>query len=420
MLVLGYKRPAYAIPFLLIIQLLIPYVVKFHLGLNLNVFNLSVLIFSLVCFIRRKKKNEMYGLRKILILYTIYIIVTTFFAGLDINGTKEYIQNIILFLSEYIVVAYCFCYININYKDFRYINTSIIVCSLVIIVYGIINYITKFNPYMIYVAAVGDLDVDLVNKFMEEQRGIIDGRISSTFIHPLQLGQASLLLFTYILYGAKDNINKLLYYVLLTGLAIMVVLCGSRSAIFPLLICIAFYFRSLSIKKKILSALSIFFAVILIYQYLPEKYVTTIDGMVMVWDDNASQKAGISGSSKEGRIEQFKSALRIVKDREFFGLGNGYVRNYGGRHEEMLGYESFILRETVDGGIIGVFVFCMFYGTLYLFFLRKFRDSLSKAMVHSLFSAFFISILLTGVSYSCFSLFLTFCCLLYYTRLQKI
>lgn len=35
----------------------------------------------------------------------------------------------------------------------------------------------------------------MANVFQEESRGLIAGRISSTFIHPLQLGQASLLLF---------------------------------------------------------------------------------------------------------------------------------------------------------------------------------------------------------------------------------
>lgn len=418
--VCGYKKPAMSLPFLVSLQLLVPYSISFNVGVNLNIFNLSVLIFMLLS-LRMIQKNKPVNsqIKTYLKGYFLYVCVYSFLVSFSTFTFGEYIQNMILFFFEYIGIAYCLNYVRFDDRSIKYFNIAIIVSSIVIIVYGIFNYIVKVNPYMLYINLVADIDVDYANEFMDEQRGFLDGRISSTFRHPLQLGQAALLLFCYILYGMQDKLNKVLYILILIGLIVMCVLCGSRSAIFPLLVPILFYLKNIKIHKKFLYAIVVFSVLSLAYINMPQNMQKTFKAMVFVWDENASSNADIKGSSVSGRADQYMSAINIVKDNLLLGLGKGYVAKYGHEHSEMYGYESIVLRELVDGGVCGLIVFVLFYLLVYRALLRGTRIPFERARIHSFCGSFLISSFLTGVSYSFFSLYMALCMILYYDILNN-
>lgn len=411
----GYKKPALALPFFTSLQLLIPSVIKYNIGINMNIFNISVLLFCILSFRFIKCTTPInVNIKNCLKAYLLYVCLYSLIASFGNYPLGEYVHNMILFFFEYIGMAYCLNYVPVDEKSIKYFNVVIIASSLVIIIYGIFNYIIKINLYIAYVTMIADLDIDMANAFMEEQRGMIDGRISSTFLHPLQLGQAALLLFIYIFYGLQRRMNKILFWAVLLGLVAMIILCGSRSAIFPLVISIFFYLRFVNVRKKVCYAIVGFLLLIIVYPMMPIKMQKTVKALVFVWDEKSSSNANIHGSSISGRWEQYDAALGIIRNNLFWGFGNGYVKEHGSEHPRMLGYESFVLKELLDGGIFGVIAFLLFYLYLYKLLVKKAISFKEKTWAHSLCCSFLMSAFLTGIAYSFFSLYIIFYFMTYY------
>lgn len=412
---------SYAISVVLFILLLLPGIIKFDIGnINLNVFNLTVSIFFIFSYMSKKeKKNDMANFRHLLILYTVFIAISTLIAQSGSSVHLSFLHNLILFCLEYICIAYALSYTKITNTSIKLFDVTLFIVSVIIIGYGIINYITKFNPYIGYVSLLTD-SKDMSNFYQMEERGVLSGRISSTFIHPLQLGQASLLIFAYSFFQFKYSLNKILFYSLNIGLISMCVFCGSRSAIFPIVIILGIYILYSSPSKILKYFLLSIVIAILVYPVLPHEIKTTIEGLVFVWDNKASDKAGINGSSIDGRLLQIKDAFNIVKNDILLGKGEGYVREFGSNHPEMYGYESVLLKCIVDGGIVGLVVFFLFYFKQYKILLSKCISYSDKARVHALCLSFLISIVLTGISYSFFSIYMIFYFMTYYNLKMRI
>ena len=410
----------YALSIFLLILLLIPGVIKFNVGINLNSFNLAAFIFILFAVINRKKDVSLPKLRKVLWVYAVYVCITSFLTFGIVVGFSRYLQNMLLFILEYLGIPFALTFVRLDEKALKCFNVTLVAAGTIIIAYGLMNYITGFNPYMAYVALTADMTVDMSNIFQEEERGLIMGRISSTFIHPLQLGQCALILFVYSFYHLRHKMRLVFYLPFALGLALMCVLCGSRSAIFPLSIPLLFYILYAKPSKKVKYIVLACLLVAFCYPMLPRKARVTIEGLTFVWNQNASNRAAISGSSVEGRWEQIESAFRVINDNVLFGKGEGYVRDYGYRHSSvLLGYESIILKYLVDGGVVGLLAFCLFYFSSYRMLLRQACCRQDKASVHSLCLSFFANIVLTGISYSFFAIYMIFYFATYYSLTNK-
>ena len=81
--------------------------------------------------------------------------------------------------------------------------------------------------------------------------------------------------------------------------------CGARSALVPVLLVLAIYIVHYKKKSYIVSDILggvalLFFC----YPMLPKEVRTTVEGIVLFWDDKAAVKAVIHGSSVDGRTEQ--------------------------------------------------------------------------------------------------------------------
>ena len=407
----------YSLSAVIVIMLLIPGILKFDVGVNLNVFNLAIFIFCGLLFLtRRHQRVQFRGIRKVVKGYWIYILISALVASSGDISIGEYLKNMLLFSIEYTMIAYALCYIRLNDNTIKVIDITLIVCAFIIIIYGLFNYFTSFNPYIAYISLLTD-NVDMSNVFQEESRGLISGRISSTFIHPLQLGQVSLLLLSYAIYQFKSRCLLFIYWLMIIGLIWMCVCCGARSALVPVLLVLAIYIVHYKKKSYIVSAILggvalLFFC----YPMLPKEVRTTVEGIVLFWDDKAAVKADIHGSSVDGRTEQLAYAFQAIDNRLLMGYGEGHVRNYGSTHPGLLGYESIVLEELVDSGILGVVIFFTFYIFLYKGLLMKCISKREKGRVHSLCLPFLLSICLTGVSYSFFTLYV----ILYFLTLYNI
>lgn len=406
---IAYKRVEYALSLVLAMLLLIPGVVKFNSGINLNVYNISmlvILVMSLKSFFRRQRRFSFNKeIRIVYIRYAIYIFISAFIASFGDISLVVYIKNMILFLFEFITLGYCLTYVNVTKKAIIIFDIVLFVGSTIIVIYGITNYITGVNVYMAYISLVANMDVDMSNSFQEETRGIIIGRISSTFIHPLQLGQCALLLFSYALYQFRNKINICIYYLLLFGLLLMCILCGSRSAIFPLILVVVIYILSQKKSRVLLYACGVILGLTVLYPTLSRSAKDTVKGVVFFWDQKSSERAGIKGSSVEGRQGQLNYAFQAVRNRLLLGYGEGHIRDYGDKHFGLYGYESIILKYIVDCGILGLAVFILFYFKIYRILLKQCTTRQEKGRVHSLCLSFFVSSVLTGISYSFFAIY---------------
>lgn len=406
---LSMKNAKYALPVVLIILLLIPATVKFNVGINLNVFNLAVAIFmAFTIFLRKNRTFKLPRLRWIMVLYALYVCLSSYFTFWTMVPFSVYANSMMVFVLAFVALPFALTYIRLDETSIRYFDWAVLVGGSVVIVYGIFNYVTSFNPYIAYITLATDSDVDMSNAFQEEDRGFIQGRISSTFTHPLQLGQCALLLFSYSFYRIRVRLHTVLFIVFMLGLTLMCVLCGSRSAIFPMLMIPSIYLLHIKRSKMMKYIFGIILLLFFCYPMLPEQTRTSIEGLVFVWDQKASNRAGINGSSIDGRINQLEAAFHVVKDNPLFGKGEGYVNMYGFRHPEMLGYESILLRYIVEGGIIGLTAFILFYFSSYKVLLSFCHTKLEKSEVHSLCLSFFVSIVLTGISYSFYTLYMIF------------
>ena len=410
-LVLGLKKKANALLICFCLISLIPAgAIKYNVGFNLNSFNLSIFVIFVITvpLLFRNKRSLYPRITKIMMLYVFFVFFTSLFSYIYSFPISEFFQNMVLFLLEYTILGMCLCHIRLDGKDINRFCYVLLFLCVIIVSYAFVNYIIKFNPYIAYLNLVGDLE-DMSNSFMNEERGFLEGRVSSVFQHPLHLGQFILLAFSFLYYELRARTHLFLYIVILTFLLITVVLTGSRSALVPIIIIPfiekLYQKKTILIRYVCLGCVSLFLA----YPLIPSTYRDNIKGILFFWDDEASSRADIHGSSVESRTGQLNEAILIIQDDILLGKGSGYVKNHGADHAEMLGYESIFLSKLIEGGVVGLIVFIWFYFALYRVMLKKCgKNKLFKARTHSLCLPFFISRSMTGISYSFFTIYIIF------------
>ena len=402
----GIKNPKNSLGIAVVIILLIPSAIKFSIGVNLNSFNLSMLVFIFllipVCF----KYSPLYPrIRKPFVWYTIYVFVSSLIVSVGFIPMSEYIQNMVLFLFEYSIVAYVMCWIKFDDSEIRKFNNVLLLVSIIIILYSLICYVTKINVYMAYINIVSDVSTDMSEKFMQEQRGILDGRVSGNFGHQLQLGQCVLLLFSYFFF--EHSGKKIFSSIFLLGLFVTAILTGSRSSLVPIFLVILINLFSYKKKEILLRCVVALVSISITFPLLPNKTQDFVKGSVLFWDDKAASKADINGSSFGDRKGQLSAAFSHIDDSFLLGKGFNFHVKHGEEYsDDVYGYESIFLSHTIDGGILGTLAFLLFYYQLYRQLLKRCCKNIGRLRVHSLCLPFFVSMSLTGISYSMFCFFL--------------
>lgn len=410
----SFKKPINSLIISAVILFFIPFVVKFNfMGINLNVFNLSTSII-LLCLLKNKKLQIDSQFKKYYILTFLYFFCTSFFCSLNSFTTSTYIKNIVLNFLELYCIGYCMMFIFVAPPSIKKFNRVIIYSSILIGLYGFFNYISKSNPYILYVCSVTD-STDMITGFLNEQRGVILSRVSSTFVHPLIYGEVMLLTICYLSYQLYEKIKFKYYITLIIFLFVSAILCGSRSTIIPLFL-IPFIYLSYVKRKYIIGYLILFLSFIPILSIvIPQQYQESFENLLFFWNENNQ----IGGSSKSLRIEQLKTSLNIIEDSPLFGKGIGYIKEFGDKHPDMYGYESVVFQTLIEYGIIGSFIFFLFYYFLFNFLYNKTRSAFEKSQVVTLCGCYLICIIFTGISYSTFSYFLLLYFMTYYSLRGK-
>ena len=405
------KRLQNAALVLIVIYCLIPINLGLNWGMRFNIITLSVGCYIFLTFSMYEKKvciDRKFD--RLLKIYGVYVVVTSIIGSFVSGYINEYVKNILAFGVNFIFVGLFANHIKLEKKDFNTINIVLIVLVFIIGGYGLLNYSIKINPYIAFISLITDSN-DMSNTFLEEERGFLDGRVSSTFIHPLLLGQVSIIFFSYILYAFNQGLTRYFRVICLIILVLMCLLCGSRSALIPLVVAIVIYILYNKNNKRwtIIKYVCVWTVILPFFYFsLSQHYQESINGFVIFWDDSYAEEANIKGSSFEMRLQQFENGLYIIRDSPLLGFGQGYVSMHGDKHGEMLGYESFVFQFLIDGGLIGIVAFTFFYIALYMNLLKKCKRKYDKGRVHVLCLTYFINILFTGIQSGTFIVFIIF------------
>lgn len=270
-------------------------------------------------------------------------------------------------------------------------------------IYGIFSYVIHANPYMAFIStSFRDGIPDGASDFLNEVRGVLNGRVAGFTNHPLNWGQFHLLFLTALPFF-KKYISKRLYIATFLFSSFNILLTGSRSSIAPLMLFLIGYFLIENRQHfvKIISVAGFVFLFIMILgSVVHNEYIDSIRAYVCFWDESASEKISVGGSSVSLREDQLDSALYFIGGTKLLvGYGYGYVSNMPPDHfmrESLLGFESVILKLVIEQGLLGVlFYFLMF--VFFCFIVMQYRKKLrDRLLVLLMFVAYVSSLLFTG------------------------
>lgn len=293
--------------------------------------------------------------------------------------------------------------------------------TFVICIYGLFEYIFKYNPYMEYITA--SYDADLAGEtFYDDVRGIINGRIQAFTVHPLTHGQLMEVILPFVLIFNKEK--KVIGGNLLVLLVIInIILAGSRSSIIAtLLFIVLMLVNKQNFRKLVLYGMIILFAGIFVGGNLSGEIGSTFKNMVFFWNEDTSQE--IHGSSVNSRLLQYAYMIEDLDAKLPIGHGLGYIQydvDTNGDHPVMHGYESIILSKITEIGIIGFLIYLLWYLKLYLLstkYYYSFKKGKYYKEIKYLILTYFVSILLTGEFVSGWCFFILLLVFYKYTRMS--
>lgn len=372
----------------------------------LKFLNIGLLMLSFLYWKKQEGKNEKLPIELKRLFYTyfifqIIILIFSYFNGGVNFGTQVY--NLIKASFLKFGLAFLAFFAIKQIKDVIRFNHYLKIMIFFVCIYGIIEYFTHTNIYAnIMSQAFPDLQ-DITNAFYDNQRGILNGRIGATLIHPLNLGQMLVVCLGYFIIirkqiGLKD------FYLLATLIFVTIVFTGSRSCILPGIllysICILIDLKSRLNLYIVLLILGIFFLLIKHHITLNEGSQETINSFLFFWDKDKSQDA-LGGSSVDLREQQWEMVLYIIGKSTFlFGRGFGFMStdDYTQFQDTMLGAESILFTFTMEQGVLGLIAFIIVLISTGMI-MRKYNKMIygkNDILIYVFIIAYFMSLIFTG------------------------
>lgn len=386
---------------------MIPISFGINLGIRLNIMTLSVALFFVFAFNQIRSNRTGATERNGLKWYCVYVFITSFVATMLSLYPGDFARNFIAFLVNFILMPLILSSIGFEGAQLHRIKKLLVLFYIAVGLYGILNYIVKINPYLLLMGAITNTDASS-DFFMNEERGFLQGRVSSFYSSPLLLGQITVILFGYGLFAFKDAVRRWLHIPCLCLMALMCLLCGSRSALVPIVL-VGLIYMGYTFKEKVVKYILLIPVILIIgYSMIPAQHKDSVKAFVFFWNDEYAQNVDIHGSSVGLRFNQFANGLNVIESNPILGLGQGYVSQHGADHPEMFGYESYVFQFLVDGGLLGVIAFTIFYFYLYLSLLRRSGLPYDRMRVHALCLSYYLNILFTGIMTGSFSIFMIF------------
>ena len=359
--VISYYKLRYGLALCLLFEILVPPLFNLHLiGLPVNTRIIYILVL-IVLYIKLKNKNlkiDITVFRPYIILFVPLTIFTIFqsLTPLPVQWGNIIRVGMVTFLLPVIIW-------NTNRIDKGCIKFLVkILCVYIIIacVYGIfLTQMLGVNPYLILLYDIYSSEPYNLQYAAALGEGRLFGRIQSTFVHPMTW--SLFLCFTFVLnYTFYSKEKKILYLITLLLIAINLIICGVRTGIVVISICV---FIDLIRKKKFKTLVYIVLGILIIASIAIINNEEVQNYFISMIDFSGS-KSHISGSSVEMRIEQLYGCFNIISDNPLFGNGYGwhsYYMSSNGDHPIVLAFESILFVIICNSGIVGIFIYLNFF-----------------------------------------------------------
>lgn len=375
-------------------------------SINLGLSMMTILVMGSVVFeLKNKERRHLWitfinDNQRAVILYFIISLFTVFFSQtVPITYQFRYFFVELTILVFSIQTVLCLRDNKKAVSVLKLIVVSAIIYNLLFCI--IFELIIGVNPAgMPLYIMLGIDDNQFITDMIDYERGNLSFRAQTVYRHPLSLGQYMLVLLP--LFLTKGN--RIINLILVAMICFIVVLTGSRGAIFPLvlIILISQVGQLGNILRKLVFLLPI---IVLMLCFIPSKIMNDFDKSIepyivslQFWDDQKQKDSGIEGSSMELRINQFEAALDEISDNPILGRGYGYrdywIEKHNDLHPELLGFESILLLYLVERGWLGLVYF--FLLSIYVY--KKYKGNTSdKSVIMLIFLGFMMSIVMTGI-----------------------
>ena len=341
------------------------------------------LIFTLLFSELYKYNRFISELKRFPLKNTLFLLILGSFCIAIFDKRLEFfykIYNPFCELTDTYFIVFLGYYAIKNKSDIYKLAKPIIILLIIVTILGILNWVTKQNPYH---ELVVNTYIKHNSAFYQALISSIEGatdryRASSTFDMTFNYGYVSslLALFSFAIYNS--GINKLKLLAIIGSLAGLIgtVLCFSRTVLSSTIIAfVVIILFSTSFSKKIIISIIIIIFGLTIYYTLPI-FKKSIDNNV---DIIATGGAKTGGSSIEMRHFQLLGAYKYFLKSPIIGNGYKYISNELGWGDQdnkqldnnMCGYESIIYQLMIEQGIIGIFTKCLLIISLIFFFLQN-------------------------------------------------
>lgn len=372
----------------------------------LKFLNIGLLMLTFLYWKKQEGRNEKLPIELKHLFYAYFIIQIIILIFSHCNGGANLSTQVYNFIKSSFLkfgMAFLAFFAIKQKKDIEQFNHYLKIMVLFVCIYGIIEYFTHINIYANIMSKAFPELQDITTAFYDNQRGILNGRIGATLMHPLNLGQMLIVCLGYFIIIRKW-IGLKEFYILATLIFITIVFTGSRSSILPALflysICVFIDLKSRINLYTIAFISGVIFLFIIPHITLNEENQETINNFLFFWDKDKSQSA-LGGSSIDLREQQWEMVLYIIgKSTILFGRGFGFMstNDYIQFQDTMLGAESILFTFTMEQGVVGLIAFIIVLLSIGVI-MRKYNKMLygkNDILIFVFIIAYIMSLIFTG------------------------
>lgn len=317
-------------------------------GLPVITIGMALSLWFLMCLLLKRGRIFKYKIGMPytipLILIIISMFITCFFA---VAGFKsEFSRFISLCIQNYSNIWVTW-YLVETEKDFRFLLKAFTITFFVACIFGLIEYVIKFNPYVAYKSLLTEKGIETYA--LSSGRGY---RIMSVFEHPIGAGMTIGLYCVSVFLIFIQQKEKLPFekLALLTAILCLpcIILTKMRASLFFTLIAAL---SCAELKKRRFYKILLF---VLICSILGFPIIVENANIFLSMFSKAAQKIA-RGSSAEMRLRQLRAVVELMKMSPIGGLGERFSDLISNEYTAAaLDYESLWFEQMAKHGVVGV------------------------------------------------------------------
>lgn len=346
-------------------MILVPYLQFNVAGVSLS-YNLvnTILLLSFFYQCRIKKRPINYKLIIPFLFLFLFSFILTFFEY-DTPSEIQFNYLRITFMQTCIVSLIIWNVSKYDSRLLEYIKWALIISIFIACIYGLfLMKLGGVNPYTSFLSLYFDVnDSAMVLEDFESRLSFSTAKnIQSTMSHPMRWAlNLCFLTILFIVFSIKEKSK--LYWIIIVLMLFNLLISGVRTGIASLGIAGVYYLLINRSFKSIFLA-----AIVLITLNIIVSSNEDLSNIFDSFTDIKGTKSDIKGSSITMRLEQLEGCFKEIENKELFGKGYGwtsYYKSIKGDHPVILAFESLVFVILCNNGIVGLFVWGIFFMLLF-------------------------------------------------------